>query len=332
MGCCASTPTDDDVPPAGGRQNVPPQTRHTSQAITSQTAINGAADESRSRSLAPHSGLSIHPSETSRSALSTPGGGSLSETRSRTVRQQSLADHYNLPLEPPKPWRSKNKTWTRSQLQRERYEFFETRVTGRKEIWNGLKQAIECLREGDLADAQGILDAMSVTLPTGKLDEGAYDENGNLYKIPQAVISDPTDIIEDLNDGDTQTVTDPSDLDVIAAKLEAAEGSSPSERKPDPTEEKSRAAKGKTAVRDAVKVRCRLSDRGSPECDVTVVLGRSEKVALLAGRVEVERDIPTKAKLRFAYLGTMLDPAQTLEEQGWKEGNIVQVLVVGNWK
>lgn len=192
---------------------------------------------------------------------------------------------------PPKPWKSKNKTWTRSQLLRERYEFFETRVTGRKEVWHGLKQAIECLREGDLADAQGILDAMSVTLPTGKLDEGAYDENGNLYKIPEAVISDPTDIVEDMNDGDAQTVTSASDLDVIAAKLEAAEGAKSSEGKADSVEEKSRAAKGKTAVRDAVKVRCRLSDRGSPECDVTVVLGRSEKVALLASRVEVERDV-----------------------------------------
>ena len=158
-------------------------------------------------------------------------------------------------------------------------------------MWHGLKQAIECLREGDLADAQGILDAMSVTLPTGQLDEGAYDENGNLYKIPQAVISDPSDIIEDMNDGDAETVTSTSGLDIITAKLEAADGTKSSESKADSLEEKSRAAKGKTAVRDAVKVKCRLSDRGSPECDVTVVLGRSEKVALLASRIEVERDV-----------------------------------------
>jgi len=214
----------------------------------------------------------------------------------------------------------------------ERYEFFETRVTGHQEVWFSLKRAIECLREGDLVDAQGILDAMSVTLPTGKLEDGAYDEHGNLYKIPQAVISDPTNIVEDRNDVDTQTVTSTSDIDAIAAKLETTEGTHLSESKQDSKEEKAKAFKGKTAVRDAVKVRCRLSDRGSPESDVTVVLGRSEKVALLANRIEVERDIPSKARLRFAYLGKMLDTAQTLEEQSWREGDIIQVLVTGNWR
>lgn len=330
MGCCTSRPVEDGAAQAE-RQNAPPQTRRTPQAITSQTAINGAADDPRSRSLAPPSGLSIHQSETSRSALSTPRE-SGQDTRSRPNRQASLADHYNLPLEPPKPWKSKNRTWSRSQLLRERYEFFETRVTGRKEIWNGLKQAIECLREGDLVDAQGILDAMSVTLPTGKLEDGAYDENGNLYKIPQAVISDPSDVIEDMNDADTKTVTGSSDLDTIVAKLEAAEAADLGDTKQDSGAEKAKAVKGKTAVRDAVKVRCRLSDRGSPECDVTVVLGRSEKVGLLSSRIEVERDISSDTRLRFVYLGKLLDAMKTLEEQGWKEGDVIQVLVVGNWK
>jgi hypothetical protein len=229
-------------------------------------------------------------------------------------------------------------------------------VTGHKEVWNGLKQAIDCLREGDLADAQGILTAMSVTLPTGKLEDGAYDEHGNLYKIPQAVISDPEDVVEDMSDIDSQTVTGGSDLDAIAAKLEATDGSGALEQnKQTSAEAKAKAVKGKTAVRDAVKVRCRLSDRGSPECDVTVVLGRSEKVALLSDRIGVERDvrhppglrglnfcssnrltllpqIPSRARLRFAYLGKMLDATKTLEEQGWREGDVIQVLVVGNWK
>jgi hypothetical protein len=350
QGCCLSSPADDDGPPAAG-QNAPAQTRHTPQTITSQTAINGA-DDPRSRSLAPPSGLSIHPSETSRSVLSTPRG-SAQDVESRPPRQASLADHFNLPLKPPKPWKSKNKTWTRSQLLRERYEFFETRVTGRKEIWNGLKQVIECMREGDLADAQGILDAMSVTLPTGHLEEGSYDEYGNLYRIPQAVISDPTDVVEDMNDAETDTVTGSGDIDAIAAKLDAAENANLSESKQDLVQEKARAAKGKTAIRDAVKVRCRLSDRGSPECDVTVILDRSEKVAQLPTRIQLERDvswnelaqfythstttanasqIPSKASLRFAYLGKILDKSQTLEEQGWKEGNVIQVLVTGDWK
>ena len=147
------------------------------------------------------------------------------------------------------------------------------------------------MHEGDLADAQGILDALSVTLPTGKLEEGAYDENGNLYKIPEAVLSDPIDVIEDTADVDSQTVAGTNDLDTIAAKLEAAEGGNLTESKQDSNEEKAKAAKGKTPVRDAVKVKCRLSDRGSPDCDVTIVLGRSERVGLLAPRIQVEKDV-----------------------------------------
>ena len=154
-----------------------------------------------------------------------------------------------------------------------------------------MKQVIECLREGDLADAQGIIDAMSVTLPTGQLEQGAYDEFGNLYKIPQAVISDPTDIIEDISDPDSQTVTGTSDIDTIDAKLEAAEGTNLGETKQESPGEKARAAKGKTAIRDSVKIKCRLSDRGNPECDVTVILDRSEKVAQLSSRVHAERDV-----------------------------------------
>lgn len=310
QGCCSSRPSDQDGLESGRESNPPPTRRSGPQAITSQTAINGATDDAIARNLAPPSRLSVPQSETSRSALSTPGD-SIHQTRSRQSqgRQPSLADHYNLPLQPPKQWKSKSRTWTRSQLQRERYEFFETRVTGRKEIWNGLKQVVECLREADLADAQGILDALSVTLPTGKLEDGAYDEHGNLYKIPEAVISDPTDIVEDTNDVDSQTVAGASDIDTIAAKLEAAEGANLDERKHDSIQEKAKAAKGKTAVRDAVKVKCRLSDRGSPECDVTVVLGRSEKVALLVPRIEVEREVSWQQFcFRPSHLTSNTDP------------------------
>ena len=106
----------------------------------------------------------------------------------------SLSEHYNLPLQKPKAWASKSRKWTPSSLRRERYEFFETRVTGRREIWDGLRQVAECVRDNDLVTAQGILDALGVTLPTGRLEEGGYDEAGNLYRLPAAVLSDPTNV------------------------------------------------------------------------------------------------------------------------------------------
>lgn len=171
-------------------------------------------------------------------------------------------------------------------------------MTGRPEIWEGIKQAIECLREGDLADAQGILDALEVTLPTGRLEEGAYDSQGSLYKIPQAVISDPTDVIEEFADMDSQTVSGPADSDTLAAKLEATEDVDMDVSQPQADAEKTKEAKGKAAVdKDAMNVRCRLSDRGGP--DVVVLLGRTQRVGLLAQRIREEVDVsdPLREKI-----------------------------------
>lgn len=164
-------------------------------------------------------------------------------------------------------------------------------MTGRTEIWEGLKQAIECLREGDLADAQGILDALEVTLPTGRLEEGAYDSQGSLYKIPQAVISDPTDVIEDIADMDSQTVSGPADSDTLAAKLEATEDTKMEDVSQSQIDtEKTKEVKGKAVVdKDAVNVRCRLSDRGGP--DVVIPLGKTQRVGLLAERIREETEV-----------------------------------------
>lgn len=154
-----------------------------------------------------------------------------------------------------------------------------------------MKSALECLREGDLADAQGILDALGVTLPTGRLEAGGYDQMGNLYKLPEAVVSDPIDVIED-PDEDGQTVMGTTEIDVIAAKLEAAEGGGgdASLAKEDSNGEKGKEAKGKAAVeKDALKVKCRLSDRGGP--DVIVPLGRTQRVGALSQRIRDETDV-----------------------------------------
>ncbi|EXJ71287.1 uncharacterized protein A1O5_05093 [Cladophialophora psammophila CBS 110553] len=127
---------------------------------------------------------------------------------------------------------------------------------------------------------------------------------------------------------DSQTVTGTSDIDAIAAKLEAAERGNLDGSKDSSNEEKAKEVKGKAPVpKDAVTVRCRLSDRGDP--DVVVLLGRSQRVSALAQRIRDETDVPSKAKIRIAYLGKILDEKLTLLDQGWKEGHVVNALVVG---
>jgi len=62
-------------------------------------------------------------------------------------------------------------------LQRARDEFWDTRVTGRAEVWGALRVAVEML-EVDLQTAQGIVDAAGITVPTGRCCSGKDGHGG----------------------------------------------------------------------------------------------------------------------------------------------------------
>jgi hypothetical protein len=225
----------------------------------------------------------------SRSNVSTP-------RHSSATRPVALHEHYNVPLQLPSPWRSVDRTWTHSQLERERSEFFETRVTGHPEIWGALKNVSELLREGELATAQGILEAAGVTTPTGNLIEGCYDEAGNLYRLPETIILDPTNVIPDEttrqynrnSNIDGETMVGLSEAKSVTLDSGQTENIGKEEEDKEAMERR-REEKGKASERDAVKVKCRLSDRGGP--DVVIVLGRSQTVGALARRVQSETDV-----------------------------------------
>lgn len=158
-------------------------------------------------------------------------------------------------------------------------------------------------------EAQGILDAAGITLPTGKLEDGAYDERGVLYRLPENIVSDPKNVMgDDLETNGT-----------VSKQLEAGEtvvpGSGAGVRD-----------KGKDVVEDnAMKIRCRLSDRGGP--DTIVLLAPTQPVSVLLRRLRTEATIASSSRVRIAYFGRILDESQTLEEQGWQQGHVVQGLV-----
>lgn len=305
MGCGSSREARSDPHDA-----LPPATQ-TSRSrdvtgITSQTAINAPLSTITSRHQHNIRGASA-------SNISTPR---TSTTGHHRQRQESLAEHYNVPLTASKPWTSTDRTWTRSQLRREREDFFETRVTGRPEIWAALKEVCELIRQGDLVDAQGILDAADITLPTGRLEQGAYDERGTLYKLPETIVSNPQNVVDD--DGETMIGDD-----ALSKNIEAGGLALPAQ--PPPASEE-KVDKGKDAIeKDAMKVRCRLSDRGGP--DTIVLVGQKQPVSLLVRRVRSEATIASSARVRIVYFGKILDEAQSLEDQGWQQGHVVQALV-----
>lgn len=209
-------------------------------------------------------------------------------------------------------------------MDRERTEFFETRVTGHTEIWATLKVVVGLVQDGDIATAQSILDAAAITLPTGDLKNGAYDEAGNLYQLPEHIVSDPTNIILD----------QPRDEVKGEVSIDATD---------DEELERKREEKGKAVVKDMIKVKARLSDGGGP--DVVVSIGKEQTVRTLARRIGEEasvgrqpkcsgnpiltllQQITGKDKIRIAYLGKILKDGESLPIQGWREGHVVNALV-----
>ena len=246
QGCCQSAPRDNYQTSV-----YPPTNSH---------------DESSSRAIA--SDLSHRPGDSHIHVSSTQGA--IVPHRSRSRRRLAPGEHFNAPIR-PHVWTS-HRQWTRSELDRERREFFETRVTGRPEIWASLKAVVDLLGEGDIPTAQGILDAAAITVPTGDLKNGAYDEAGNLYQMPEPVISDPQNLFMD----------PPKDL----------AGEAPTDASEDEAElERRREEKGKTVLKsaDTLKVKARLSDRGGP--DVIVAIGKEQPVRALARRIQEEANV-----------------------------------------
>jgi len=201
--------------------------------------------------------------------------------------------------------------WTPSELARQREAFFETRVSGRPEMWAAMKQVSELLRSGDLKAAQTILDASGATCPTGKVcverrrggqkKGGVYDDKGLLYEMPGWVVSDPEDLVaEPQIEG--KDINEESEDEIDAEKGVAME----------------------EKIGDMVSVRARLSDRGT---DVVVEMGTNQKVSVLVKKVQEKAGI--EQKIKFAYMGKILEENKVLSQTSWKEGHILNALVFG---
>src|SRR5437762_11691396 len=84
-------------------------------------------------------------------------------------------------------------------LHRQRTEFWETapQYDGLVETWNSLRVAVELSHQNDLATAQAVLDSAGIIIPSGDLGMGCYDERGRRFVIPDFVLSEPSNIMDD---------------------------------------------------------------------------------------------------------------------------------------
>ncbi|OAQ64133.2 ubiquitin supergroup [Pochonia chlamydosporia 170] len=188
--------------------------------------------------------------------------------------QGPLDEHINKPLR-RHVWTSTERRWTRQQLDDERADFFDTRVTGRPEIWQTIRAAVSVLQEpgGDspdgLATAQSILSAAEISLPTGDLANGVYDSLGNYYQLPQWVVSDPSNISAPGERDEEPEISTTGEDDSANEDVDSGSLVGESERR--------RHEKGKQVIdgQTELKLRARLSETGK---DFHICVNKSEPV------------------------------------------------------
>ena len=146
-------------------------------------------------------------------------------------------------------------------------------MTGHRDVWETLKVVVELLADGDVQLAQSVVDAAEIVVPTGDLKNGAYDNRGNLYQMPEHIICDPVNVIHD------------------QPGLQGKEDSSGEGSEDEEEAERRREEKGKGVVieEDLVKVKARLSDRGGP--DVVIQMLRGQTVRWLIRKIQENSNV-----------------------------------------
>ncbi|KAJ1962971.1 hypothetical protein IWQ62_003364 [Dispira parvispora] len=203
MGICFSGPQEGDVDnPNRLAQRDPTSSRrrrthrhnplHNSTSASAQAAVDqgplipailGVPDHSLSHDRRRASGFRL-----GLGGSFPRGGGNTSALLTQSGNRPLVSNrHY--------AWKSTNPQLTRSILERERLAFWDTAPTygGRAEIWQALKLAIEA---DTRALAQAIVDSVQISIPTGRLTDGCFDELGNYYLVPIYCLQDPTNLVE----------------------------------------------------------------------------------------------------------------------------------------
>jgi hypothetical protein len=187
---------------------------------------------------------------------------------------------------------------------KERTEFFDTRVTGRPEIWQTIRAAMDIMWESDtarrsgaateednstaLATAQSIFSAAEITLPTGDLANGVYDASGNYYPLPEWIVSDPTNAVES-DDEATELNLERKAKRGNTVRQDGAEEEAEEEAEDDEAARR-REEKGKGVAddRELVKLRARPSEGDK---DITITISPNESVRSVARKLLEEAGV-----------------------------------------
>eukprot|EP00483_Globobulimina_turgida_P001964 UN01966 len=98
-------------------------------------------------------------------------------------------------------WDDHFPSMTRTELRNKREMFWETRSSGIREIWYGLRSAAQLIRDGDDDSAQAVICAIGCTplkLGRSKKSFFSYDERGAKYVMPLYLFEEPKTLIENM--------------------------------------------------------------------------------------------------------------------------------------
>jgi Ubiquitin-binding domain len=159
-----------------------------------------------------------------------------------------------------------------------RAEFFDTRVSGRAEMWAAVKLVCELVERGERGDAQAVLDAAGGTCPSGTLwgrRGGCYDERGERYVVPIWCVGWPDGV--PLEDDDEESGEAEAEMEERGGGQWKKEGKG-KERAVDEA-----AIKGRE-----IRVRARLSHTAR---DVMVRSGEEDSVSMLMQRLRSSGEV-----------------------------------------
>ncbi|CAH1766817.1 6842_t:CDS:2 [Entrophospora sp. SA101] len=199
-----------------------------------------------------------------------------------------------------KPFTKKGLSWTSdspitiNQLKKQRDAFWDTAPSyeGRLEIW----QAIRCACESDdIILSQAVIDTANITIPTGNLAEGCYDELGNRYVIPVYCLVDPINILH--KDGGDRGIDD------MNSKL-LSEHTKNNEK----------------------PIKIRLSNSSN---DIIVNINpKLDTIAILKAKLCINQGLDVKKfNVRILFLGRLLDDKLKFSDLALKDGQLLQGLI-----
>eukprot|EP00045_Choanoeca_perplexa_P003516 m.31645 g.31645 ORF g.31645 m.31645 type:complete len:240 (+) comp12089_c0_seq12:169-888(+) len=233
-----------------------------------------------------------------------------SSNERRADSQQNGHDAHpqgNLPLSQTKPTWMSNRTVTQADILQQREEFWGTApmLEGRPEVWEVLRAAAEA---DDHDFAQTILASAGVRLPDGTL-RVAYDELGNIYRLPLYCISFPSNLTTNSTapgpEPTSPQVPDPSAVPAPTPRETPSVVCPP--RAGEPIALKIRVSNGRNVV---------LEDIGEQDVLLRIRL-------LLADQLEVD---PTRLLLMF--VGKRLDDQSKLEALGLRKNELLQAMLL----